>query len=120
MVPGRLGLLVTLFLCMVNTLNTVASTSPRPDEGASALVNWILLCLAAILSAMAEYAVILAIQMREKSQKVISSDDMTGRENMTIRAGKRLDVASLILFPAGFFITSLVLWTRVYNTQRLE
>ena len=69
-VPGRLGLLVTLFLCTVNTLNTVTTNHARPDDGSTALVRWILICLWAILLAMFEYGLILAMIMKQQKTQI--------------------------------------------------
>ena len=58
-VPGRMALLLTLFLCMINTLNSVSNNSARPHEGATAMVRWLVMCLIFILAALFEYAGIL-------------------------------------------------------------
>ena len=103
-VPGRLGLLVTLFLCSVNTLNTVSTNSPRPDDGASALVMWILMCLTAILLAMFEYALILALKMKRQRMKV------TPGEQTKSRTAFKMDIASLVVIPSGFTFLSFMFW----------
>ena len=59
-IPGRLGMLLTLFLCMINTLNAVAKTSPKSGGSSSALIDWIVSCLVFILMAILEYAWILS------------------------------------------------------------
>ena len=43
MVPGRLGLIITLFLCMTNTLNSVAKSAPNSGS-VSKIVSWMLAC----------------------------------------------------------------------------
>ena len=43
MVPGRLGLIITLILCMTNTLNSVAKSAPKSGS-VSKIVTWMLAC----------------------------------------------------------------------------
>ena len=57
-VPGRMTLLVTMFLVLINIFNTVSSNSPNV-EGFSALSTWILSCILFVFAAMVAYAGIL-------------------------------------------------------------
>ena len=100
-----MGLLVTLFLCTVNTLNTVTTNSPsRPDDGATALVMWIIICLTAVLLAMFEYALILALKMKQHSKKVAPTEQSKSRKAF------QLDVAALVVIPIGFTFVAVMFW----------
>ena len=101
-VPGRLGLLVTLFLCSINTLNAVKQKTPRPDDGTTVAVQWTVMCMTFILLAMCEYAVILAIQMFQTKQEAKCQNSM--------RPQKFRDVAALVIFPVSFVIASIILF----------
>jgi ABC-type iron transport system FetAB permease component len=60
MVPGRLGLLLTLLLVLVNLSNSVTATMPR-SEFLAPLVLWIWLSVLFVTLALAEYTVILMV-----------------------------------------------------------
>jgi hypothetical protein len=60
MVPGRLGLLLTLLLVLVNLSSSVTVAIPRSDKLAP-LVLWIWLSVLFVTLALAEYTVILMV-----------------------------------------------------------
>ena len=64
-IPGRLTMLVTLFLCEITTLNTV-SQGVLSSESPTVMVRWILLCLIFIFMAILAYAWILFQQNMEE------------------------------------------------------
>ena len=120
-IPGRLGLLVTLSLCMTNTLNSVSKTAPRAtDHTVTAIVYWIVLCLLSILAAMVEYAIILLFMYHSQSGKVKRStslkssgkvdtwiqDDPVSLDNRIHPADKWMLILSIILSP----ITITIFW----------
>ena len=122
-IPGRLGLLLTLFLCMINTLNSVARTSPQSGGNTSALMQWIMACLLFIIMAILEYSWILSHNKyfnlsnksssrarRSKSTKVNpSKQDEAEKKSREIY--RRLDRMMLVLFPPTFLIFALIFWT---------
>merc|ERR1719150_1794905 len=57
-IPGRMGLLVTLFLVLVNIFNTVTTNTPKA-EGLTAIEAWMLACILFVFGALIEYAAIL-------------------------------------------------------------
>merc|ERR1719151_333878 len=57
-IPGRMGLLVTLFLVLVNIFNTVTTNTPKA-EGLTAIEAWMLACILFVCGALFEYAAIL-------------------------------------------------------------
>ena len=58
-IPGRMALLVTLFLCLINIFNNMTSNSPHSESGFTAVSAWLFTCIMFVFSALAEYAVIL-------------------------------------------------------------
>ena len=48
-VPGRMGFLLTLFLCTVNILSSMATSTPKSGGVTTAIIQWILWCLMFII-----------------------------------------------------------------------
>merc|ERR1719384_2797815 len=65
-IPGRMALLITLFLVLVNIFNTVTTNTPKA-EGLTAIESWMLSCLLFVFGALVEYAVILFNKQKGKS-----------------------------------------------------
>ena len=57
-VPGRMALLVTLFLVLTNIFNTITNVSPNV-EGMNAIASWMIACMFFVFLALLEYAAIL-------------------------------------------------------------
>jgi len=64
-VPGRMALLVTLFLVLVNIFNSVTGNAPKA-EGLTAVETWVVSCIIHVFGVLAEYALILKIIQSEK------------------------------------------------------
>ena len=109
-IPGRLGLLVTLFLCMFNTLNSVSRYMPRTKQSPVALVRWILWCMIFKAAALFEYAWILHGKFRIK--KVV--DVKNKRDN---QQPHHLDKIMIMFFPMCFAVFSFVFWTVMYKNE---
>ena len=50
-IPGRMALLITLFLVLVNIFNTVTTNTPKA-EGLTAIETWMLSCLLFVFGAL--------------------------------------------------------------------
>merc|ERR1712038_1644979 len=57
-VPGRMALLVTLFLVLTNIFNTINNLSPNV-EGMTAIASWMIACMFFVFGALLGYASIL-------------------------------------------------------------
>ena len=55
---GRMALLVTLFLVLVNIFNTVTTNTPKA-EGLTAIEAWMLSCILFVFATLVEYACLL-------------------------------------------------------------
>ena len=110
-VPGRMGFLLTLFLCMVNILNWAARYSPKSGANATAIIQWILSCSLFIIIAILEYAAILSYKKYKKptiGQEMCASFTSSGKvEEMS----KRLDKVMVGIFPLAFVAYSAVFWS---------
>ena len=54
-VPGRMALLVTLFLVLTNIFNTITNISPNV-EGMTAISSWMIACMFFVFGALLGYA----------------------------------------------------------------
>ena len=57
-IPGRMTLLITLFLVMISIFNSVSAKSPKV-EGFNALTAWIICCILFVFGALCGYGGIL-------------------------------------------------------------
>lgn len=55
---GRMTLLVTIFLVLINIFNTIQTNSPKA-EGLTAIEAWVIACIIFVFGALGEYTVIL-------------------------------------------------------------
>ena len=72
-IPGRMTLLVIIFLVLINMFNTIQSNSPTA-EGITAIESWVIACIIFVFGALCEYAMILffikiSILRREQAQE---------------------------------------------------
>merc|ERR1719507_2345718 len=66
-IPGRMALLVTLFLVLVNIFNNITTNTPKA-EGLTAIEIWMLSCILFVFGALIEYAVILFKKQKEQKE----------------------------------------------------
>ncbi|XP_040563725.1 gamma-aminobutyric acid receptor subunit alpha-2 isoform X4 [Lepeophtheirus salmonis] len=69
-VPGRMGMLITLFLVLVNIFNTVRSSAPVPASSRlNAIDSYLVVCICMVFLALFEYAFLLFI-IKSRDQKL--------------------------------------------------
>merc|ERR1719458_661366 len=126
-IPGRMALLVTLFLVLVNIFNTVTTNTPKA-EGLTAIEAWMLACILFVFGALIEYAAILF-----KKQKYVSGQHRVNlkivcKENFKYEVQERspanqavtmqqlaeeywrIDKFFLKVFPTLFIIFNIIYW----------
>jgi len=125
-IPGRMALLVTLFLVLVNIFNTVTTNTPKA-EGLTAIEAWMLACILFVFGALIEYAAILFKKQRYVSSqhrmniKIVCKDNFkyevqeraaTNAVSLQQLAEEywRIDKFFLISFPILFFIFNIIYW----------
>ena len=64
LVAGRMALLITLFLVLVNIFNNVNTNSPKA-EGLTAIEIWMLACILFVFGALVVYAVVLYLKQKK-------------------------------------------------------
>ena len=119
-IPARLGLLLTLALCTINTLNSVVRTSPKSGGDTTALVKWIWACLAFIVMAVLEYSLILAWK-KFKTESSVSNQrghEKGARKDQSKRdTAKVLDTFMILTFPPTFFAFAILFWSKQDSHQ---
>ena len=107
-IPGRLGVLFTSFLCMVNTLNSVSRYSPQANSGPTALITWIVICICFQIFAILEYAWVIAVNLTHEKETKVNS--VTNPTQTTKRMTRKMDRFMLLAFPVSFMIFALFYW----------
>jgi len=82
-VPGRMTLLITIFLVLVNIFNTITTNIPKA-EGLTAIEAFVIVCVLFVFGALMEYAGIL-LQMKLR---------FALKRKMTTKAGQRTEDSS--------------------------
>ena len=106
-VPGRLGLLITLLLVMNNMSNSVTSTMPKSGT-LCPLVLWIQHSMLFIAAALFEYFAILYISKfswRVKDPKAETASHIQTWSQL-------MDKMALVLFPLVYFSYVVFFWLR--------
>jgi len=76
-VPGRMTLLVTVFLVLVNIFNTITTNIPKA-EGLTAIEAWVIVCVLFVFGALIEYAGLL-LKMKLEATRRPQSNHGHGR-----------------------------------------
>ena len=98
-VPGRMGLLITLYLILINTYNSVDAP---PKRGFSSIETWFVGTQAPILLAVVEYGMLLAIK------KFCNPKDIT-------RKGESISFRTVIKIIDFFTFISSLMFFAIFN-----
>ena len=114
--PGRISLLVTIVLCIINVMTSSMQNSPE-SNGLNAMNCWFLICLVLVAIASLEYAVIIYF-MRfskkvERLEKVRCSNNPIKKDflefnHVWANRANLIDHFSLLIIPSLFFLMILV------------
>ena len=110
--PGRISLLVTIVLCLINVMTSEMQQSPE-SNGLNAINCWFLICLVLVAIASLEYAIILYF-MRFNKEKVHSGNirSKAKTENISeinqawFKKANSIDYCSLLFIPSLFIFTA--------------
>ena len=119
-VPGRMAMLITLFLVLTNIFNMITANSPNV-EGMTAIAAWMLVCIFFVFGALVGYAYLLWKKKKSclKKKKIrkeceemrkfrqMKKDDFRGR----------VDDVFLVVFPIMFLIFNLLYWPLCLQTE---
>ena len=129
-VPGRMGLLVTVFLVLINIFNGVKSNAPVSAR-VNAVDQYLLICIGLVFLALGEYTMVLCVRKNDPKQPStttvldISGRIMSTRPEMEAEQHatspiiqepeKRrdcfrynVDLVSLVIFPLVFVCFNIV------------
>jgi len=114
-IPGRMSLLVILFLVIINVFNNVRSNAPSSASSRlNAIDKFMMTCIFMIFSAIMEYALILSIYTLEldKNSYQINRQNpgICGRIHMVFNNPRILDLLSIVLFSFSFILYNLWYW----------
>ena len=101
-IPGRMTLLVTLFLVLINIFNAITTNIPKA-EGLTAIEVWMLICILFVFGALAEYTFILFNNQTAPTNAV--AIQQLKEEYL------RNDKFFLVFFPALFLGFNIFYWT---------
>ena len=121
-VPGRMGLLATIFLVLINIFNGAKSAAPS-STSLNALDLYLIMCISQVFLALIEYAVILFISnigvkssficTNEQKKKILVQPTDNGKLKMEENhedIKNRMDSVSIIVFPSFFVLFNVVYW----------
>ena len=94
-IPGRMTLLVTLFLVLINIFINVTTTSPN-TESLTSISAWIIICILYVCLALLEYGGILLF-------KYVFDEH-------AMKSVKNVDLFSLSLSSITFIIFNVLFW----------
>ena len=105
MVPGRMALLVTLFLVLTEIYTNVANQSPVSNS-TNQLSLWVIACILFVFGALMEYAGLLFVRY----QSYIDSDEAYKNASRM----KTIDLFFFTTFPITFIIFNVIYWLQAY------
>jgi len=131
-VPGRMGLLVTLFLVLTNMFNSINASSPIV-EGMTSIGIWLLSCIMFVFGAVSEYAVILFLKRKMEDRTHCHNGSALHASTLNMNKDKweqwaislankipsndrdiaRVDRIALIFFASAFCLFNLCYWSSI-------
>ena len=105
MVPGRMALLVTLFLVLTEIYTNVANQSPVSNS-INQLSVWMITCIFFVFGALMEYAGLLFVRY----QSYIDPDEAFKNSSLM----KTIDLFFFTTFPIIFLIFNVTYWLQAY------
>ena len=114
-VPGRMGLIITIFLVLINIFNGIKSHSPV-SPSLNAVDIYLVGCIGQVFLVLSEYAIVLSRETFSfacKSIKIESSENVRSSnswlENRSSR--NKLDNISIFIFPIIFIVFNIIYWS---------
>ena len=106
---GRMALLVTLFLVLVNIFNSVTANAPK-SEGLTAVEFWVVMCILHVFCVLSEYAIILKIIQMEKRK-------MTAKLRKLDKANTALSASNTSLNNKSFLSNGMYFYVCTIDIQ---
>ena len=110
-IPGRMALLITLFLVLTNIFNIITTNSPNV-EGMTAIAAWMLVCIFFVFGVLVGYAFLLWTKkksvLKKKKSKMTSKDVLKDNQKDDYRS--KVDDMFLVMFPILFLVFNMIYW----------
>ena len=114
-IPGRMALLITLFLVLTNIFNIITTNSPNV-EGMTAIAAWMLVCIFFVFGALVGYAYLLwkkkkktlpkRNRLTNKKEKKMSRKVSSDEQSLIAK----VDSTFLVIFPIMFLVFNMIYW----------
>ena len=105
-VPGRIALLITIFLVMINIFITVTAKSPH-TESLTNISTWIITCIIFVYSALVEYGFLLFYRQVTRSFDTVPPQYIKN-------ALKKVDLVCLGISMSVFFVFNVAFWSHYH------
>ena len=105
-VPGRIALLITIFLVMINIFITVTAKSPHA-ESLTNISTWIIICIIFVYSALVEYGFLLFYRQVTRSFDTVPPQYIKN-------ALKKVDLVCLGISMSVFFVFNVAFWSHYH------
>ena len=113
-IPGRMAMLITLFLVLTNIFNIITTNSPNV-EGMTAIAAWMLVCIFFVFGALVGYAYLLWKKKKGSPKRKKSTNK---KENKKGHKGSsdeqrliaKVDSTFLVVFPIMFLVFNMIYW----------
>ena len=136
-VPGRMAMLITLFLVLTNIFNIITTNSPNV-EGMTAIAAWMIVCIFFVFGALVGYAYLLwkkkkSCLKRKKTRKQteeegklrqLRKEDYRSKVNTSgllcatgVTEKFQVDDVFLVVFPMMFLVFNLIYWPMCLNNK---
>ena len=116
-VPGRMALLVTTLLVLINIFNGVKSNAPT-STSLNAIDLYLVFCIGSVFLALVEYSMVLFNEKSKESSKKLWVPPAIHHDNSSSKviqawpekpsSRNKLDCTSLILFPFLFITFNVI------------
>lgn len=118
-VPGRMAMLITLFLVLTNIFNIVTTNSPN-TEGMTAIAAWMLVCIFFVFGALSGYAFLLWKKkkscLKRKRIRKTTDEESNRRNKRKEEFRSKVDDIFLVTFPLLFLLFNLIYWPSCMKT----
>merc|ERR1719244_936999 len=123
-IPGRMSLLVILFLVIINVFNNVRSNAPSSGSTKlNAIDGFIMTCIFMIFSAIIEYALILSIYTLKLDEREYNINTVKPRFRdrvcMILNNPRRLDLISILTFSICFALYNFNYWVIMDHANKI-
>ena len=126
--PGRISLLVTIFLCIINVMTSAMQNSPE-SNGLNAMNCWFLICLAQVAFASLEYAVIIYFMrfskkiqnsQKERSSSIKVKTNLKESNDVWNNRLNLIDHFSLVIIPCSFLLMTLIYFIAYFSSPNCK